>query len=100
MMNNGVEELEVITIPTKIKYKDIVWMPKDTEKKETVSLSSEKIRCWLRFKHKEQFSIDDIREAFPEWSRYAVSQLLYKIDPLIKSKQVLQLPDNVFKVNK
>ena len=98
IMNNGVEELDVMTIPTKIQYKNIVWTPKDTRKDETVSLSSEKIRCWLRFKNKERFKVDDLREAFPEWSRYAVSQLLYKINPLIKNKVVLQMPGNEFKV--
>jgi len=93
-MNNEIEILE--SIPTKIKYKDIIWIPEKTERViiEANSLSSEKIRCWIRIKNIQQFTLDDIRVAFPEWSRYAVSQLIFKINPLVKNKIVQQLNDN------
>lgn len=95
-MNNELEILE--SIPTKIKYKDMVWIPEDTIKKESNSLSSEKIRCWIRFKDIQQFTIDDLRVAFPKWSRYAKSQLIFKLNPLIEKKYVAQFPNDTFKV--
>lgn len=91
-MSNELEVLE--SKPTKIQYKDTIWIPEDVKKKESNSLSSEKIRCWLRFKDIQQFKLDDLRVAFPEWSRYAKSQLTFKINPLVKNKIVQQLNDD------
>lgn len=97
-MNNGIDILE--SIPTKIRYKDTIWIPENVRKKESNSLSSEKIRCWLRFKNIQQFKLDDLRVAFPEWSRYAKSQLVYKVNPLAKKNFIQQLSVDEFKVLK
>lgn len=95
------KEVEVVeSIATKIRYQDKIWTPENAKKAESDSLSSEKIRCWLRFKNIQQFNLDDLRGAFPEWDRYAKSQLIYKLNPLVKNKTILQLQDDNFKVLK
>lgn len=97
-MSHEIEILE--NMPTKIRYKNIVWIPEETSRMETNSLSSEKIRCWLRFKNIQEFKLDDLRVVFPEWSRYARSQLIFKINPLIKKGILQQLGKDEFKVLK
>ena len=98
-LNDEIEILE--STPSKIRYKNIVWIPENkTNRIETNSLSSEKIRIWLRIKNIKVFTINDVREAFPEWGRYAKSQIIFKVNPLIKNKIVQQLPNDNFKVLK
>ena len=94
------EVLEIESIPTKIKYKDIVWIPEGTSNKEPDSMSAEKMKVWLRLKDIKDFDLDDVREAFPEWSKYAKSQLLFKVNHLIKNNNVQQLHTGEFKVLK
>jgi len=79
---------------------DIIWVPenKGIVKPTKSSMSSEKIRDWLIDKNLEVFNLDDLRKAFPAWSRYAKNQLIFKINPLIKNKSIQQLSDDKFKV--
>jgi len=97
-MNKEVEIIE--SIASKIRYQDKIWIPENAKniKKELDSISSAKIRCWLRFKNIEEFELDDIRKAFPEWKNYAISQIIYKINPLVKDKTIQQLNASRFKV--
>ena len=99
-MKDDIEIIDSITIATKIKYQGRIWIPENERAKETSNLSSEKIRCWIRFKNIKQFTLDDLREAFPEWDRYAKSQLLFKLFKLIKNNSIQQLPNDEFKVLK
>lgn len=98
------KEIEVLEFEaTRIKYQDKIWIPEEgsgKQQKEKPTVSSEKIRCWIRLKDLDEFKLDDLREAFPEWVRYAKSQLVFKINPLVKDKTVLQLTDDTFKVSK
>ena len=95
------ETVEVIEcVATKIKYQDKTWIPEGSKTSDTNSLSAEKIKCWIRFKNISEFCFDDIREVFPEWSRYAKSQLVYKVKDLILDKYIIQLGNDSFKVVK
>lgn len=90
------DEIEILeSIPSKIRYRNIVWVPENKARinPTSSSMSSEKIRGWLIKKHLESFSLDDIRDEFPKWNNYSKSQLIYKINPLVKNKNIQQLSD-------
>lgn len=100
-MNDEIEILE--STPSKIRYNDIVWVPETKGcVNPTTSMSSKKIMKWLTDKNipEYEFELDDLRSVFPEWSRYAKSQLIFKINPLIKDKTIQQLSNDKFKVLK
>lgn len=106
ILNNRVEELEVIKIPTKIKYKGIVWIP------ETGVKSSSSIRPpnkqnyfvrWLKTKKPSDiFMLDDFYKKYPKHRKDAsCKRRLNKVlSELIDDKILQQLGKDEFKVLK
>ena len=98
--------IELESIPTKIKYKGIVWIPKSPAK---VNHSSGCIKQnyfikWINDNKYvgDIFTLDEFYEKHPKHKkeRGCRTRLIKTISDLIADKALLQLNDNKFKVLK
>lgn len=106
ILNNRVEELEVITTPTKIKYKGIVWIP-ETDVKSDLSIQPPSKQNyfvrWLKTKKPADiFMLDDFYKKHPKHRKDAncKRRLSKAISELVDSKVLQQLGKDKFKVLK
>jgi len=103
---NKVKELE--SIPTKIEYKGIVWVPEEkiTKKKNTKRIYSQKqpyIKKWVNtLKVGSVFTVDEFWNNHPNHTKDKKGKIIIdrSISELIKDEKILQLNKDEFKVLK